>query len=414
MRRRDDADERSRETLSDRDKAGGDARGRAERMARDLASFSRPRRTGSVGERETIERLREAFSAIGLPVSDETFAFSTLLNDVGARIVPLAAWSVLLTAMALQGESPVGAFVLFAALLAAYVPGTRWSRLLERFYDLGFSVRRATNLVSVVEPEEVRGRLVLMAHHDSKSQTFPLFLRLSVHTAFFAGVAGVSVMYIALTLVGATGWMIYLWFPSLLLGIPLFLAMVNFSADESPGAIDNASGLAILLETARALAAERLRGIEVVFLLTGAEEEGLAGAVRFAQSREGIYIPHNTYVIGLDGVGSPGGLVLSSRHGFPPVRTGGRLETILAKVAGEMRISLRKVYVPLLPGLEHVPIAHRGYRSVTLTSSDFAQATLAIHTGRDTPDNVDPAVMADCVSLLLRLVREIDEGVSRR
>ncbi len=391
---------------------GTEGRERIERMTRDLEALSRPRRTGSAGERETIEFLEESFSIIDFPLARQKFTFSALPCIVGVRLLPIAIWILLLAAMALQSSSAGTALALFLLLLVASVPGTRWNRLVETIYNLRLSVRNATNLVAVLEPGELKGRLVLMAHHDSKSQTLPLFLRHLLHTVFFIGVAGVALMYIAFALMGAVGWTMYLWFPSLLLGIPLFLVLVNFSCNGSPGAIDNASGLAILLEVARNLKRERMSGLEVVFLLTGAEEEGLAGAIRFAQVMKGAYHTHNTYVVNLDGVGSPGGLTLSSRHSFPPVRTGGRLETILLKIAGEMKIPVRKIYFPISPGLEHIPVAHKGYRSVTLTSSGFDPATLSIHTARDTPENIDPAVMSDCVSLLVKLAKELDEGVS--
>lgn len=400
------------ETDSDYEGTGTDGTGRVERMTRDLESLSRPRRTGSAGERETIEFLEESFSSIDLPLSRQEFTFSACPVTVGARLIPLVIWIVLLTAMAIRPVSVGGSLALFILLLIASVPGTRWNGIVERLYDLRLSVKKATNLVASLQPGEVRGRLVLMAHHDSKSQTLPLFMRLSLHTVFFVGVAGVAGLQIAFSLAGAGDWVLYLWFPTLLLGIPLFLVLVNRSRNGSPGAVDNASGLAILLEVARNLKREKMEGIEVVFLLTGAEEEGLAGAIRFARTMKGAYHPHSTYVVNLDGVGSPGGIVLSSRHSFPPVRTGGRLETILVKIAAEMEIPIRKIYFPISPGLDHIPISHKGYRSVTLTSSDFDPATLSIHTGRDAPKNVDPAVMSDCVSLLLKLAKELDEGVS--
>ena len=63
---------------------------------------------------------------------------------------------------------------------------------------------------------------------------------------------------------------------ALLAAVALLAATFNPSGNESPGAMDNASGIAVLLEAARSLPGEAtLAGVELVFLATGAEEIGL-------------------------------------------------------------------------------------------------------------------------------------------
>lgn len=54
------------------------------------------------------------------------------------------------------------------------------------------------------------------------------------------------------------------------------------ATSDAPGANDDASGVAVVLECARALAAQRLDAT-VVFLCTGGEEQGLVGARRHAE-----------------------------------------------------------------------------------------------------------------------------------
>jgi hypothetical protein len=383
-----------------------------DRVFRDIKSLSIPRRTGTMGDRITADYLANAFGEIDVSLASEKFCFSAFPNEVGSRLLPLVVWMVVLTAMKLHHSNPVVSALLFGGLLLASIPGTRWSKFVEIFYDLRLLKRKSTNLVAVLKPKEVKGRLVLLAHRDSKSQTLPLYLRLSIYMMFFFSVAGVALLYLGFMIAGVTDLIIYLWFPSLLLAIPLFLMIFNVSGNDSPGGIDNATGLSILLELARGIKEKEMMGIEVVFLLTGAEEEGLPGAIRFVQKKTADYNPHNTYFLNLDGVGATGGLVLSSRHSFPAVRTGGRLETILTKLAKDEGIALRKVYFPTSPGLEHAPIAHKGYRAITLTSSDFSRATLSIHTGWDVAENVDPDIVKDCYTLIFKLLQVLEEGVS--
>jgi hypothetical protein len=387
---------------------GGFDRERARRL---LGALSVPRRTGSAGGRETVDRLTRIFTGAGAPPARDDFCFSALAPEVGARALFLLLWGLLLLGLALHGRWTPGAIALFAALLAGAVPGNRWSRAAERLYGLRVMTRRATNLSVRIAPGTARGNLVLVAHHDSKSQTLPLYLRMLLQTVFLFGLAGTVLLYFVFLAV-ARAWIPYLWFPAFLLGIPLALSLFNRSGNRSPGAIDNAAGLVLLSEVARALEASPPGRIAVTLLMTGAEEEGLAGAVRFVRTGLPGFRPHDTFFVNVDGIGSPGGIFLQSRHGFPPVRTGGRLEAILKKVARDRGIPLRHGYFPLLPGLDHVPIARRGFRAVTLTGSGSSRATLAIHTPGDVPEHVDLDALETGFDLVMGLLEELETGVT--
>lgn len=98
------------------------------------------------------------------------------------------------------------------------------------------------------------------------------------------------------------------------------------------GAIDNASGLAVITEAARLLARGRPLERDVYFLATTAEEVGLLGAVAFAENPP---IPLDRFVAalnvdstGLAPAGSPLGVV---GKGLTP------LDPLIAEVAGRMK-----------------------------------------------------------------------------
>jgi hypothetical protein len=86
-------------------------------------------------------------------------------------------------------------------------------------------------------------------------------------------------------------------------GAPVVLLIAHYdhlgksSQGVFPGADDNASGVAVLLETARLLADQRLQ-VELRFLFSDAEELGLLGAETYARTQPA---PH--LVINLDSVG---------------------------------------------------------------------------------------------------------------
>jgi hypothetical protein len=78
-----------------------------------------------------------------------------------------------------------------------------------------------------------------------------------------------------------------------------------------PGASDNATGVAVCLDLAGALAAKPLRESEVIVALTGGEEAGMGGMAAFLE-RHGPSLPaDSTFVLGLDTLGAGRPIVCS-------------------------------------------------------------------------------------------------------
>lgn len=135
-----------------------------------------------------------------------------------------------------------------------------------------------------------------------------------------------------------------------------------------PGASDNATGVAVVIDLVRALAAERPGGLEVVALLPGCEESGMGGMAAFLRSHGPGLDPASTLVLSLDtlGAGTPivaaaEGTILTHRyaeadlaladrgaaragHAAPQRwRIGGWTDPILARFAGLRAISLLSI-----------------------------------------------------------------------
>ena len=83
-------------------------------------------------------------------------------------------------------------------------------------------------------------------------------------------------------------------------------------SETVPGANDNASGAAAVLDITRALAAEPLDHVEVLVALVGCEESGMAGMQAFLAGRRDELQPRSTLVLSLDTVGSGTPLVASA------------------------------------------------------------------------------------------------------
>ncbi|MDH7571618.1 MAG: M28 family peptidase, partial [Armatimonadota bacterium] len=317
------------------------------RIARHLRALSFPRRTGGPGESRAVAFLCAALRGLGLQPRVEPFLFSPLALE---RVLPsamLCASALVLLAARHIRPSPRRAGEMLTLGFAAGLPAMRWTGFTERMLDLPGALPSQNLVVELPSLEESESHLVLMAHYDSKSQRLPGPVRWGLALAAVGGAA--ALLYTTarcaprhLPPPRRTMW---------LAGISaaaLAALAVNKPADRSPGALDNAAGLAVWLELARAFATDRPRRTRITLVATGAEEEGLAGAVRFFQTHKEEIGPH-PWVINLDAVGSKGPLAILSASGVPPLSTGAPLARRLRHTAHELGIPARVLWMP--PGI---------------------------------------------------------------
>jgi len=202
----------------------------------------------------------------------------------------------------------------------------------------------------------------LCAHLDSKSQPLPTLARSAGVVFEIFGIVTAT----ALALVEATrgaGVPDLFWafagVVTLVGAIPVGLSMVG---TQSPGALDNASGVATVLAAARILHGERGVGV----LITDAEELGLAGARAWSEGKA------VTTVLNCDGVDD---------HGEVAVMTAGHSERILrALKAARADVAIG----PHFPGVltDAVAFADAGLNSVTVSRGSM-RSFLRVHSRRD-------------------------------
>ncbi|MEM9491479.1 MAG: M28 family peptidase [Myxococcota bacterium] len=204
--------------------------------------------------------------------------------------------------------------------------------------------------------------------------------------------------------------------------VPLVCAHLD-SVATTPGADDNASGLAVLVETARASARA---GVPVAFLAPNAEEHNLAGSrefvaahgrdpsfairaahvlemVGFTSSRPGSQtMPANIPARGLD-VGDFLGLAANHRS-MPELK---RVLRSARSLRGVPRVVALRAYfgmerlVPDIYRSDHAPFWWAGLPAVLWTdTAEFRNPHY--HDRGDTPDTLNYAFMAQVTALLLR------------
>jgi aminopeptidase YwaD len=167
------------------------------------------------------------------------------------------------------------------------------------------------------------------------------------------------------------------------------------SVPRSPGANDNASGVATLMEAARVLAQTPLART-VQFVPFSGEELGLFGSSAFAADRrQGVVA-----MINLDMVGWGERLMV----GASPNRDGSVVETALA-VARRLGIEVNRFRAG---GSDHVSFERQGIPAVFFHRG----IDPAYHRPTDVPANVDPRHLEEAARLLVALIQELSQARS--
>jgi Zn-dependent M28 family amino/carboxypeptidase len=197
----------------------------------------------------------------------------------------------------------------------------------------------------------------------------------------------------------------------------------NAAEAPAPGADDDASGTAVVLELARVMSQYHFRKT-IVFVAFAGEELGYIGSARYASraktNHEQIEAVFNNDIVGSDVTGEPSsgtGIALNDIGGADDDtggsgETGNRLRVYSPEPADSPSRRLARYikdaaqrYVPTLQielilrsdrytrGGDQIPFQQNGFAAVRLTSA--SENLISQHTTGDTPDRVSPTFTAN-------------------
>jgi hypothetical protein len=178
-----------------------------------------------------------------------------------------------------------------------------------------------------------------------------------------------------------------------------------------PGANDNLSSVAVLLELARALRERPVEGLRVLLVSTGSEESFMEGMRGFARRHFPGLDPARTEVVCLDSVGSPE-LILIEGEGMLRMRDyTPELRDRIAGVAERAGVHLRR-RLRLGLATDGLIALKAGYPSAAIGSVTKYKLPLNYHNHRDTADALVYETVRDAATLCEALVRETAAGAS--
>jgi len=171
-------------------------------------------------------------------------------------------------------------------------------------------------------------------------------------------------------------------------------------AEGTPGVIDNAAGVAVLLEVARRVQGQPLKR-RACFAVTDGEERGLQGARVLANSLPEDEVPALVIALELLGQGEVVAMGLSQDWGYEGL-------SWLSRNGVGLPYDYR-VFSILFPSYErsdHRPFADIGVPSVLILGRSSIGVYWPYHTSLDGYEQLEPDAMAQAVEIVVGLLRD--------
>jgi len=333
-----------------------------------------PRPTGGAAIAESRTYCAIELRRLGFVVREEPFEYSAFAGRFGAPsfgvLLPIAATLAVVVGNRGAADVPWLAIVVVAIAIAAAIG------LARGVLSAPVMRRGGVNIEATRGPSPAK--VWLVAHLDSKSQPVPMLVRVAGVVVLAAGLAGVALLLL-IRPSSAVAALVVAWVG----GLPLMLSVVG---RRSAGALDNASGVAAILDAAATLSPALPIGV----LITDAEELSLAGARAWARSRT------HGVALNCDSVDDEGPLSAM----FTGRRPSGLLSALAESSAASNEIlRIRR----LLPGIltDSVALADAGWETLTLSRGTL-RTLLRIHTSRDNLRSMRGVGIAGAARVLAR------------
>jgi hypothetical protein len=382
-----------------------------------LCRFERP--SASEGERQAAEWVASRFHEMDLEPELEGFDFYPDYWNVWGSHAGLAAAAGVAALLSRRLALP-------AAAVNTFLTTSFWGDLTCGFHWLRsrFPARRSFNVLARLPNPSAERVLIISAHHDAAHSGLvfhPAIPRLMARTSGGGGQtpAILKLPFGAMLLVTAGTWLRSLGLadfvarPALRLGVVLNGVMAALMADigrspVSPGANDDASGVAAVLELARDISQEKSENLEVWFLSIGCEEGIMGGMIAFLDRHQEELAGRQPFFLNFEMLG----------FGDPEYRTGEGFVKFYPYSPEAIGLAAR---VAREPGFEDVrsgmsrlgtdaliPI-RRDLTAITIACGSDTERPPAYHWPTDTPENVDLRSVERACRFSRRMVRLLDE-----
>jgi Zn-dependent M28 family amino/carboxypeptidase len=185
--------------------------------------------------------------------------------------------------------------------------------------------------------------------------------------------------------------------------LQLGITLLGWSKEVSPGAHDNASGVATVLTLAEHFAQQPPQRLALQYVLFTAEEGGLLGSKAFVKQTP--MDKRDTYVLNFDMVGSGQRLYyVRGADLFPPRFTDKRLNALLKEIVPD----IKSRWYWYGGGSDFHSFLAKGIPATSLQTRGNRRAASVYHTTGDTIEVIEPDTLGRVVNTAVQVIRRLD------
>ncbi|MFX0104069.1 MAG: M28 family metallopeptidase [Candidatus Hodarchaeota archaeon] len=282
--------------------------------------------------------------------------------------------------------------------------------------------------ISAKEDIPNRPIAIISAHYDSISTNIPYKLQVIVFFVYRLIVLFYGLMIIAISVIAVldiieifpfSDDLIFIIIITTISGafVSIPILYLVFTEKTSSGSIDNASGVAILIEMAKLFKKNPLEKIDLLFLWAGAEEWGLKGSAKFCKthflSLKKKFDLNRSLNINIDMLGTYIGL-LDKTGLIIKRKLNENLNDILEATAKQLQIPLVKYNKIIKPKSDYKTFRRYGRRARSkfqVSCFHSSNDSKYIHSLKDTPDKCSSENLNGCLNICHQALRSIDSRI---
>ena len=293
-------------------------------------------------------------------------------------------------------------------------------------FDFLFPKKMSKNIIGTINPtNDVKNTLIFSAHHDSAFEfnTF-YYLKRFGQIIINLGYLGVGLVLIGLLLklifylLSIEFVILFIVFGIIfLVFLPIIIIYMFFhSYKPVPGAMDNLSGVSVVLGIGKYLA-ENKNNSEVypthtkIYLISFAgEESGLRGAKRYAKAHFNELKETRTQVVNMDSISKKDQLIIHNKESGIGANHDPEIYERLLKIANNLNIGVKLSALPF-GATDGAVFSKKNISATSLGGLNLKEELVPYyHTRLDTPEVVEKEALGQTLQICLEYLKFIDKS----
>lgn len=371
-----------------------------------------PRLIGSEGEKRAIQIVLDEFNKAGFNVIHQDKFKTSFYNWIILRYaffpigfcLVLSALTFYINSFLTIGFVCLSFYIGYKVLSLATTSKIKLLKNEEKNYE-------TENIYVDLKSNNSKAKVIFIAHWDSKSQTFSSSIRVLIFMIFAFGCIMLYISYLILSIIK-----VFISFDVPLLNYILLVSSIiiviigclnyfNKTANNSPGAYDNAAAVGTVIELARYYKNNPIDNLDFIFLCTSSEELNLGGAKHFIQKYKKDFDKNSTYFINFDLIGGKELIRLITSYGIPHKVTSKKLANLFFQSAKELKINIKDIYLPTGAWSDYMPIVQEGFEACWIGSQPGLKY---VHTKKDDMELVSKEGIKNVLLLCVDVVEKLN------